>query len=162
MNRVLISSVLTAAVMLLIQQPAMAFCSNQYGMAKFPPLLPSLGKYACPSSENAPAGTTVISQEFKFEGITVKSFLKQYRSKLERKGWKIAGVRNAPTLHAILANHSHDGMTLEISASELKQGQEMIDVTKIDPKTFDPGKFNVLTFDPNAKEFYGKVVLKRR
>ncbi|MCB0345076.1 MAG: hypothetical protein KDD66_08155 [Bdellovibrionales bacterium] len=144
------------------QQPVFAYCASDYGMARFPALVPSLGKYACPSSENQASGNILISQEYNFDGLTIKSFMNQYRSKLESKGWKIGGIRNAPTLHAILATHSGQGLTIEVSASEMTEGKDLIDVKKIDPKTFDPGKFNVLTFDPNATKFRGKVVLKQK
>lgn len=162
MKQVLGASLTLLAFLLLTTFEAHAACNRQYGMARFPALVPSLGKYACPVTENAPSGKIIISQEYEFSGVTLKSFFKNYRRQLERKGWQIAGIRTVPLLHAMVATHNKEGLTIEFSASEKKHGEEMIDVKRIDPKTFDPDKFDGFNYDRNAREFSGKVVLKRR
>lgn len=153
---------LIVSLLLIPFASASAACSRQHAAARLPASVPELGDYACPSSPNAASGNIVVSQDYEFDGVPLLTFFKQYRNELEFKGWAISGVRNAPLLHALLATNSQEGLTLEFSAREKVEGDQLIDVSKVNPRTLGAHPEELFKVNPNAKQFEAKLIIKRR
>lgn len=120
-------------------------CGTTYTAAQFPKSLPPLDKSACPSSDNAKKGKTLINQTFWMRSGNLKDFGKSYMLALKKSGWHVdkpisGHYKQIPAAeyYTLTANHP-GGSTLKFSCTNLfRQPRTFDNNAKVEPaKGFD-------------------------